>query len=201
MTTLWTAKLDRELTEAEEQQLMLLLPAERRERLLKMKHTEKRREPLCAYGLLCIAVAEQYPELEKLPEMEYGSSGKPIFAAYPEIHFNLSHTDGAVLVGLSDWPIGVDIEKIRTVSDTLKNRLGGDTPEAFFRGWTRREARAKRTGAPVTLRKESPLEPEEQIIYPTLFDGFTACVCGFDVLKAEIHEYDMDALLVRLAEV
>ena len=107
---LWAVRLDRALTQQEEERLMRALPEERRERLLRMRDRQKRREPLCAYWILRAALKKQYPQLKELPEMEYGPLGKPRFAKWPEIHFNLSHTDGAVLVGLSDEPIGVDIE-------------------------------------------------------------------------------------------
>ena len=46
----------------------------------------------------------------------YTPHGKPYFPEHPDVHFNLSHTAGAVLVGLSDRPVGVDIEHIRPVS-------------------------------------------------------------------------------------
>ena len=157
-TTLWAMRLNRELTESEEMCLMGILPVERRERLLKLKQKEKRREPLCAYGLLYRALMECCPALDRLPEMVYGDLGKPEFAEYPELHFNISHTDGAVLVGLSDCLIGVDIEKIRPISKRMSERLGCETSELFFESWTRREARAKRTGTPVALREELPLE-------------------------------------------
>ena len=52
---LWTARLERSLTEQETEAMMRLLPPERRKRLLKMQQAEKRREPLCAYMLLCMA--------------------------------------------------------------------------------------------------------------------------------------------------
>ena len=40
--------------------MLPLLPPERRERLLRIKQPEKRREPLCAYLILRHALWEQY---------------------------------------------------------------------------------------------------------------------------------------------
>ena len=45
---LWAAKLERPLMDREMESLLPLLPPERRERLLRLKQPEKRREPLCA---------------------------------------------------------------------------------------------------------------------------------------------------------
>ena len=40
-------------------------------------------------------------------------NGKPYIKNYPDYHFNISHSNGAVAIAFSDYPVGVDIEKIR----------------------------------------------------------------------------------------
>ena len=112
---LWAARLERPLTERETAAMLRLLPAGRRERLLRIRQPEKRREPLCAYLLLRLALREACGWRD-LPEIRLTSLGKPWFPEFPEVHFNLSHTGGAVLAALSDRPVGVDIERIRPVS-------------------------------------------------------------------------------------
>ena len=97
---LWAARLERPLTERETAAMLRLLPEARRERLLRIKRPEKRREPLCAYLILRHALWEQY-RWRELPEIRLSSFGKPYFPEHPDVHFNLSHTAGAVLVGLS----------------------------------------------------------------------------------------------------
>ena len=139
---LWAARLERPLTERETTAMLRLLPEARRERLLRIKQPEKRREPLCAYLILRHALWEQY-RWQELPEIRLSSFGKPYFPEHPDVHFNLSHTAGAVLVGLSDRPVGVDIEHIRPVSQRTMRRLADvGTERAFFQSWVRREARA-----------------------------------------------------------
>lgn len=175
---LWAARLKRPLTEAETSALLALLPPERRERVLRVKQTEKRREVLSAYWLLRLALRERY-SWQELPEIRRSSLGKPCFPEYPEVHFNLSHTSGAVLVGVSDQPVGVDIEKIRPVSEGTMERLAGVTAEdAFFRSWVRREARVKRTGGGVgtMMRTEPPLRPGEFYYELETFPGYAAGV-------------------------
>ena len=56
---LWAARLERPLTERETTAMLRLLPEARRERLLRIKQPEKRREPLCAYLILRHALWEQ----------------------------------------------------------------------------------------------------------------------------------------------
>lgn len=179
---LWAARLDRTLTEEECTRLMALLPSQRRERLVRMKDMEQRREPLCAYWLLLTALRQEFG-WEHLPEIARTPAGKPYFPAYPDIHFNMSHTDGAVLIGLGDVPVGVDIERIHPVSARMLERAGqGIAPEAFFKYWVRQEARAKCGGSGIAafLHGEPPLAPEEHYEPLDLFPGYAAGVacCG-----------------------
>lgn len=174
---LWAARLERPLTERETEAMLPLLPPERQERLLRIKQSEKRREPLCAYLILRHALWEQY-RWRELPPIRLTSLGKPYFPDFPEVHFNLSHTIGAVLVALSGEPVGVDIEHIRPVSERAMRRLADVTTErAFFQSWVRREARAKRLGTPVELGRETPLGPEERLWQAEVFPGYHACAC------------------------
>lgn len=43
--------------------------------------------------------------------------GKPYLAAYPELHFNISHSHGLLLVAMAIAPVGVDVEYVREISD------------------------------------------------------------------------------------
>ena len=99
---------------------------------------------------------------------------------HPEVQFNLSHTRGAVLVGIHDRPIGVDIERIRPVSERTMQRLAGAVTEReFFESWTRRESRAKWGGAGLAAmkREASPTMLGERFEYIETFPGYVACVC------------------------
>ena len=99
---------------------------------------------------------------------------------HPEVQFNLSHTRGAVLVGIHDRPIGVDIERIRPVSERTMQRLAGAVTEReFFESWTRRESRAKWGGASLAAmkREASPTMLGERFAYIETFPGYVACVC------------------------
>lgn len=174
---LWAARLDRPLTAEETETMMALLPPERRERLLRQRE-DRRREPLCAYFLLCRALSELYGWRE-LPEIALTDRGKPYFLRRPEVQFNLSHTAGAVLVGVADEPLGVDIEHIRPVSQRAMRRLADvDTREDFFRSWVRREARAKRSGDGVgtMIQGETPLRYGEVYYEIETFPGYAAGV-------------------------
>ena len=75
---LWAARLERPLTGEETEGLTNLLPPGRRERLLRVKDPARRREPLCAYLLLRLALRETYG-WEAFPDIALSSQGKSHF--------------------------------------------------------------------------------------------------------------------------
>ena len=145
---LWTARMERPLSDPEREAILPLLPPDRRERLLRVQEVGKQREPLCAYLILCLALRQKYG-WKSIPEVALGRLGKPYFPEHPEVHFNISHSSGAVLVGVSDQEIGVDIERIRPVGQRMMVRLAHvSTEEAFFQNWVRRPSAAATAWAP-----------------------------------------------------
>ena len=195
---LWAAELERPLTEKEAERLTTLLPPGRRERLLRVKDPVRRREPLCAYLLLRLAFRETYG-WETLPDITLSPRGKPCFPDHPDVHFNLSHTSGAVLVGVSDHPVGVDIERIRPMSPNALRRLAPGMEERdFFPCWVRREAGAKLDGVNMEplLRAETPLR-EGEFYYPLeTFPGYAAGVAtGRPDAPGPLSLYTLDALM------
>ncbi|MCR5740934.1 MAG: GNAT family N-acetyltransferase [Gammaproteobacteria bacterium] len=83
--------------------------------------------------------------------IKYNEYGKPYIDG--ELHFNVSHSDGIVVIALSDKEIGVDIERIRTVKNRVikyslsdKEYKGVDTVDDFFTYWTIKESVGKCIG-------------------------------------------------------
>ena len=98
-------------------------------------------------------------------ELTYLPRGKPILGgkfAHSSIKFNLSHSQSmAVCVVAYDYPVGVDIEYIRPMSDMeavakrffltpeyeqVRSLRDNEQQQAFFRYWTCKEAYLKATG-------------------------------------------------------
>lgn len=176
---LFAVKLDRPLTDEEAETFLRIMPEERRERLMRVPKEELRHEPLCAYAILYMVTRTIYG-WKKLPPMRYSKYGKPEFDGYPDVQFNISHTRRAVLVGVHDEPLGVDIEKLRPVSERTMERIAGTTSrQAFFESWVRRESRSKWNGAGLgSIREdESPAMLGERIEYIKTFPDYVACVC------------------------
>ena len=70
-----------------------------------------------AYYVFAYGMEKEYgvPIGSKL-RWENAENGKPFFSGYPYINFNISHCEKAVFCGLSNYPIGVDVQDV--ISDT-----------------------------------------------------------------------------------
>jgi 4'-phosphopantetheinyl transferase len=117
--------------------------------------------------LLFLGLKETYGLAKKdLDNLAFatGVHGKPCLKDFPDIHYNISHTDRMVICGLSDKEIGVDVERIRpfhdgilrkVMSDTEKDFLEGleikERPEYFFRIWTLKESYGKAVGCGIAM--------------------------------------------------
>ena len=147
----------------EEEALRLDLTADEGERATRYRNAGAReqfvRSRAALRRLLAVNLNCGPREVEVVPNAD----GKPMLRG-GESHFNVSHTDGVVLVALADAPVGVDVERLRDMPGAAglveryfsgpERRQFADLPEAvrtlgFFRGWTCKEAVLKGIGCGV----------------------------------------------------
>ncbi len=85
------------------------------------------------------------------------NKGKPFIDGREDVFISISHTKGAVMVGFSDLPIGVDMEQVKTRRKSVENRVftqdestlidsSFDDNKAFFTLWTLKESYLKAIG-------------------------------------------------------
>jgi len=98
-------------------------------------------------------------------QFSYGARGKPALASpttEPPLYFNLAHSGGLAVIALAyHQELGVDVEQIRPITDmeqivrrffaapeqaALLGLPVEQRQEAFFNGWTRKEAYLKALG-------------------------------------------------------
>ena len=114
------------------------------------------REHAVGEQLLFYAVREEYG-LTSLPVIVKGEHGKPYFSENSGIHFNISHTGNMAVCAVGECELGVDIEQIRSVKESMKKRVLApgeqlwlerqiNQDEAFIRLWTLKESYIKATG-------------------------------------------------------
>lgn len=144
------------ITSEQLEQAIATLPEWRREKALRFKHEQGRKECAFSYLLLCQALRDAYG-ITQPPAFSIGPHGKPTLTDYPHIHFNLSHCRQAVACVVADHPVGVDVESIGRYSEPLARHVlndrevahvlqAADPSLAFIRYWTQKEAIVKLTG-------------------------------------------------------
>ena len=150
------------MTQCSEQEVDRLLPlvsAQRREQALRYKHTFGQYCCLQSYKMLCELLAEwsrvhQLP-INQQPTFLYNDYGAPYIEGGP--YFSISHCKTAIAVAVSENPIGIDIEAIRTFKPELMRKTmspaeqqritSSATPDQeFIRLWTQKEALLKLQG-------------------------------------------------------
>ena len=174
---IWNFDLDAALAELSDQ---------RREQALKFKHEQGQRLCVLAYQLLKQGLREVYGIGEN-PLFDYNEHGKPMIIGHPEIFFNLSHCKQAVLCAISDEPVGVDVESVRSFNESLVHytmnddeireiESADDRAVAFIRLWTMKEAALKLIGTGISkdmkqvlrqkgLSFETFIEPQQRFVY------------------------------------
>ena len=161
------------ITSEELEAAIASLPDWRREKALRFKHEQGRKECTFAYLLLCQALQETYG-IDEQPSFLIGEHGKPelvfnlnlnpndnlnpnLNLNLKPIHFNISHCKQAIACALSERPVGVDVESIGRYSESLARHVlspeefafvssAPDPQIPFTRLWTQKEAIVKLTG-------------------------------------------------------
>ena len=183
---IWDFDLDAALAEISEQ---------RREQALKFKHELGQRLCVLAYQLLKRGLKEIYG-IQENPVFEYNAHGKPSIVGHPEIFFNLSHCKEAAICVVSDQPVGVDVESVRSFNESLVRytmneaevkaiESAKDQAVAFIRLWTMKESALKLIGTGISNEMKQVLQ-QENLQFQTFVDTqsrFIYSICHFNIKK------------------
>lgn len=144
-----------------------VLSSDEIDRARSFRQAEDARSFVTAHAILRLQLAAHHHCSPTELIFSIGPNGKPHLSAIagrearPWLHFNLSHTRGRALIGLSTAPIGVDVEHITAFPDMLATADFAFAPESrailaactddartrlFYRFWTLGEAFIKATG-------------------------------------------------------
>lgn len=139
----------------------------RENKINSLKPIDAKKQSRAGGVLLSYALRECFGIDESTVEYAHGDTGKPYFPQYPDVYFNISHTDGAVAAALSDKPVGIDIERVRDFFDghtrvavakryfseterieygLTRSGVGRPGTWRFYRLWTAKESAVKCTG-------------------------------------------------------
>lgn len=105
------------------------------------------------------AAASALPAGSPIPCLSHLPTGQPYFEELADISVSISHTHGAILVGVSDRAVGVDIESESELRESVLRRAftayerayvdsapADGQCRAFTEIWTRKESFAKACG-------------------------------------------------------
>lgn len=147
--------------------LLLSVPNEKRERLLRYRYAIDRKIGLLSEILIRCLLCRRTGAGFKDINIKAGKTGKPFLSDMPGFEFNISHTRNAIAAIVSDRPVGIDIERIRNIdigfaqdvfTDNERawlNKLPEDRYTRFFSLWTKKEAFVKYTGMGLSLDLKS----------------------------------------------
>lgn len=140
-------------------------------------------------------VFEQYGVLPKKLVLLKNEYGKPCFSGFPDIHFNISHTEKAILVAVSDENVGVDIEKITNARNGVAQKYFTDDEKQYCQGqdarffeiWTKKEAYAKYTGKGLIegFSTFSVLSDKRDLLYCEQYGEYMLSVCSKNAVEFE----------------
>lgn len=131
------------------------LPPERKAKVRRYRREIDRKNCVISYLLLLHGLYTNYGI--RNPRLSYCRNGKPFFPDFPNIHFNISHCPQGCICGISDSPIGVDIQDVRSFSQSIAERCcskdelivlnhSNEPASEFTRMWAMKESYLKMKG-------------------------------------------------------
>lgn len=162
-------------------------------------------QSVMAFLLLRYALKEE-KGITAMPILDY-SGGKPVLAGEGQPCFNLSHCRQAAACGLSDSPIGVDVQdwapwhlslakQVCSPEELTALERSAEPEIQFTRLWTRKESYGKYTGRGILypLREKNLWEnaPQGAVMETFTFPEFALSYCSEK--KLEIRKLTIDAL-------
>jgi len=174
---IWHGKIDDE--DADYQRYWRVLDAAEQAHVGKFKNDLLRKRYVEVHGRLRNVLAQRLNESPEKINIKKAEHGKPYLADNPELAFNLSHSENAMVIAIGwNCRLGVDMElsKPRTNLIGLVEKCFADEEIAywnglsdvektveFYRFWTRKEAFVKATGRGIGLGlSDCVINPENQ---------------------------------------
>lgn len=126
------------------------------EHIAKYKRAEDAARSRAAYAVLSRALGDRRNCAVRPFGVGFSITGKP-YAVNKQAHFSLSHSGDLVAAAVSENEVGVDVERVRKVSEklfcralSLAEREYATDDMQFCKIWTQKESFCKLTGAGMT---------------------------------------------------
>ena len=206
------------------------LPApDKRKRISSIKHRPSARQILASDLLARAVICNRLARENQSIEFGFNENGKPFLRGGEDFHFNMSHAGDWVVMAISSYETGIDIEKILPLDieiarhfftsfeyQQLKKVPAPLQLDHFFQIWTLKESYSKMIGAGLSMEMNSfSIELNAAAGSPRLFpdnsspvffrqydfvSDYKLSVCSReDSFTAQIIEITEDVLLSTLA--
>ena len=141
--------------------------------------------------------------------LRYEDGAKPCLRGKQDFYFNCSHSGNFAVIAYSDSPIGVDVEKIRSVNKKVATRLFTEKEqelvvddESFLHLWTKKESYVKMTGRGRIQMSEVEILPQSPDMKGLTFSENTVenhiiTVCHTETEKAEWKQISFKELMKK----
>lgn len=143
---------------------LLKISVEQRMRVEKFRYVEDAKRTLYGDILIRYLIGQKLNLKNTNIQIQRNAYGKPFLKGYPIFHYNISHSGKWVICALSRYPVGVDIEQIKSIDLEIAKRYFTrgeyvsilNIPEirrsnAFFRIWTAKESYVKYAGKGLSI--------------------------------------------------
>ncbi len=127
--------------------------------IISMKSIPKSAQHDYAHRLLRVCLAKCGVDYNENTAVVRGAQGKPSLAEYPDLHYNVTHSDGITACVVCDTECGIDAERVREYRPNVIKRVFSEGEKTlienapdeeknllFFRLWTLKEAYVKTLG-------------------------------------------------------
>ena len=156
-----------------------LMPEKRKAECDRFSSVNDKKLCVGAYMLLC-----QITGSDKITFC-YSKTGKPYIKDNP-FFISISHSENYAAAAVADSPVGIDIETVSNVKDSVIKRICTDNEikyinetgiESFYKIWTYKEAYFKMTGEGIGagLKNVDYTKRNKQVI-SLIQDGYALCV-------------------------
>ncbi len=154
---IYLVKVSDPINENTFQYLLEYVQAEKQERILKQKIKQNADNMLIGEILAKMVIKKTFGIDISKQNFAYTEYGKPYLSNYPDVHFNISHSEKYVVCAVSDKPVGVDIQKIGAYNSRVVKKVfnemestqienSSDKASEFTKLWTQKEAVLKMLG-------------------------------------------------------
>ena len=166
-----------ELTQEDFNSLLPLVSSEKQDRIKRFHFFRDAQNCLLGDILSRFEICRATGISNRQLEFSVNAYGKPFLVDNHHVHFNISHAGHYVSCAISDEPVGVDVELIKTVDLKIAERffapdetayiMGDESKQRFYEVWTKKESRIKWEGLGLSksLPSFSVFEKNEQLIY------------------------------------